>query len=107
MALKLDNQTVEAQAATTYAPKDDALYLTLKRGKFGHYGSLSPTANEGEQATALAAFGKLLLSGEYVDLSVRPSRKDPENLTLRFSRSSFVPGARSTLAERLTAHLNS
>jgi len=109
MALKLDNQTVAAQTATTYAPKNDALYLTVKRSKFGHLGTINPSSNNGsEQAAALAALAKIALSGKSLDISVRTSKDDAENLTLRFSVSSFVPQQRTSLAERLvTAHLNS
>lgn len=108
MALNLDNQTVVAQPATTYAPRNDALYLTLKRREFGHTGTINPNANNGDQAAAFAALGKILLSGKSVDLSVRPAKDDKENLTLRFTVSSYVPQQRASLAERLvTAHLNS
>ena len=103
-----DTQTVAAQPSTTYAPKSDALYLTVKRSKFGHLGTINPNANNGEQAAAFAALGKILLAGKSLDISVRPAKDDAENLTLRFSVSSFVPQQRTSLAERLvTAHLNS
>lgn len=103
-----DTQTVAAQTATTYAPKNDALYLTVKRSKFGHLGTINPNANGGDQAAAFAALGKILLAGKSLDISVRPAKDDVENLTLRFSVSSFVPQQRTSLAERLvTAHLNS
>jgi len=109
MALKLDNQTVAAQPSTTYAPKQDALYLTVKRSKFGHLGTINPNSNNGsEQAAALAALAKIALSGKCLDISVRPAKDDTENLTLRFTVSQFVPQQRTSLAERLvTAHLNS
>jgi hypothetical protein len=109
MALKLDNQTVVAQTATTYAPKQDALYLTVKRSKFGHLGIINPSSTNGsEQAAALAALAKIALSGKCLDISVRPAKDDTENLTLRFTVSQFVPQQRTSLAERLvTAHLNS
>jgi len=109
MALKLDNQTVAAPTATTYAPKQDALYLTVKRSKFGHLGIINPSSTNGsEQAAALAALAKIALSGKCLDISVRPAKDDTENLTLRFTVSQFVPQQRTSLAERLvTAHLNS
>ena len=104
-----DTQTVVAQTATTYAPKNDALYLTVSRSKFGHLGTINPNSNNGsEQASALAALAKIALSGKALDISVRTSKDDAEKLTLRFSVSSFVPQQRTSLAERLvTAHLNS
>ena len=104
-----DTQTVAAQTATTYAPKNDALYLTVKKSKFGHLGTINPNSNNGsEQAAALAALAKIALSGKALDISVRPGKDDAENLTLRISVSTFVPQQRSSLAERLvTAHLNS
>ena len=103
-----DTQTVAAQTATTYAPKNDALYLTVKRSKFGHLGTINPNSNNGDQAQAFLALGKILCSGKNLDISVRPAKDDAENLTVRFSVSSFVPQQRSSLAERLvTAHLNS
>lgn len=103
-----DTQTVAAQTATTYAPKNDALYLTVKKSKFGHLGTINPNSNNGDQAQAFAALGKILLSGKNLDISVRPAKDDAENLILRFSVSTFVPQQRSSLAERLvTAHLNS
>jgi len=104
-----DTQTVAAQTATTYAPKQDALYLTVKRSKFGHLGIINPSSTNGsEQAAALAALAKIALSGKCLDISVRPAKDDTENLTLRFTVSQFVPQQRTSLAERLvTAHLNS
>ena len=109
MALKLDNQTVVAQTATTYAPMNDALYLTVSRSKLGHLGTINPNSNNGsEQAAALAALAKIALSGKALDISVRTSKDDADKLTLRFSVSKFVPQQRTSLAERLvTAHLNS
>jgi len=104
-----DTQTVIAQTATTYAPKDDALYLTVKKSKFGHLGVINPNSNNGsEQAAALAALAKIALTGKILDVTVQPKRGEPEKLTLRFSVSKFAPQQRSSLAERLvTAHLNS
>ena len=104
-----DTQTVAAQPTMTYAPKEDALYLTVSRRKFGHLGTINPNSNNGsEQAAALAALAKIALSGKALDITVRPSKDDTEKLTLRFSVSSFVPQQRTSLAERLvTAHLNS
>jgi len=109
MALNLDNQTVVAQPTMTYAPKEDALYLTVARSKYGHLGVINPRTDKGaEEAGGLAALGKVALSGKFLDVSVQSKKDHPDKLTIRIGVSKYAPPQRASLAERIvTAHLNS